>query len=395
MKDLHDLYDRIIIVNRKWSPARHMLWGRALRRLEHQYPIYNRRHFGGVLKPPVLDLDDGPARVLRRGGDPYRCTSLFVPLALAEQQPWRMVEEALLQQMVHQYIYQELRCLDEEERRRHFHRFCERPKVRLDLAMSFGLPDFAAPVARSPEEERLLQRIQRLLALSESPNPHEADSALREAQRLMLQHNIDLSLCADPGKQRYGLRHLGRPLRSVTDAHKTLWRILTQHFFVKGIWVYGFDVHRKRDDAKGQILEVLGTPANLDMASHVYAFLSQTTARLWREQKQKLGQQGDAGHADYIAGVYLGFEIMLRAQAKRNQVAGLVWLGDKGLDEFYEELYPKTVDLKESRKRKESALFMSGIADGRRIQLHRPIAERGPLQPGWPAASADRQVDRG
>lgn len=387
--------DRIVIMNGIWSQARRQLWGRALHRLEHQYPLYNRRHFGGVLKPPVLDLDDGPARVLRRGGDPYLCTSLFVPLAMAEKQPWRMVEEALLQQMVHQYIYQELKCLKEEERRRHFQRFCERPKVRLDLAMSFGLPDFAAPVTRSPEEERLLQRIHRLLALSESPNPHEADSALREAQRLMLQHNIDLSLCADPGKQRYGLRHLGRPLRHVTDANRTLRRILTEHFFVKNIWAYSFDVHKKQDEGNGHILEILGTPANLDMASHVYTFLTQTAARLWRAQQKSLGQKGEAGRADYIAGVYLGFESTLKAQARRNQVAGLVWLGDKGLDEFYGEIYPRTLNLKDARQRKQSALFLSGVADGRLIQLHRPIAERGPLQPGWPAAPEDHQVGQG
>src|SRR5581483_4448516 len=94
--------DRIVIMNGTWTSRRWKIWRRALSRMEHEYPIYNRTHFAKALQQPVLDLDDAPARFLPWT---YR-GSLFVPIAMPERQSWRMVSETLFQQMIHQHLVQ-------------------------------------------------------------------------------------------------------------------------------------------------------------------------------------------------------------------------------------------------------------------------------------------------
>ena len=41
------------------------------------------------------------------------------------------------------------------------------------------------------------------------------------------------------------------------------------------------------------MLELCGTPANLEVAAYVHAFLTDTAQRLWREHKRALGINSD------------------------------------------------------------------------------------------------------
>ena len=43
---------------------------------------------------------------------------------------------------------------------------------------------------------------------------------------------------------------------------------------------------------------------------------------------------GNRGRSSYMAGVMQGFKARLQEQQQRNQAEGLVWLGDKGLEDF-------------------------------------------------------------
>src|SRR5207247_2015828 len=81
----------------------------------------------------------------------------------------------------------------------------------------------------------ILRRIARLLALADSPNAHEAEAAMREAQRLMLKHNIDATAAA--AREGLSFRHVGAASGRVSAAEHVLAGILARHFFVEVIWV--------------------------------------------------------------------------------------------------------------------------------------------------------------
>src|SRR5205085_8890006 len=137
--------------------------------------------------------------------------------------------------------------------------------------------------------------------LAESPNQHEAESAMREAQRLMLKFNLD---APDAGRRGYRFRHLGAPTGRLQPHQRFVAAILGKFFFVETIWV---TVHRPLDGIPGTVLEVCGTDANLEMASYVHDFLERSGERLWAEHKRASGVRGDRDRRSYLAGVMRGF----------------------------------------------------------------------------------------
>lgn len=70
-----------------------------------------------------------------------------------------------------------------------------------------------------------------------------------------------------------------------------------------------------------------------------------------------------------------GFYGKLRAQEKRQQVEGLVWAGDKGLDDFYTEIHPKTVPMEPVPEAEDGPFLRAGIEAGRALELRKPISE--------------------
>src|SRR5262249_20613333 len=147
-----------------------------------------------------------------------------------------------------------------------------------------------------------LRRIAKLLALGASDNQHEAEVAMREAQRLMLKHN--LAGAGEARRRGYAFRHLGEPTGRLQAHQRVLGAILGRHFFVEPIWV---SVHRPLVGSAGTVLEVCGTEANLEMASYVHDFLLRTAEHLWVEHRRAKGLRGDAQRRSFLVGVMRGF----------------------------------------------------------------------------------------
>ena len=91
-------------------------------------------------------------------------------------------------------------------------------------------------------------------------------------------------------------------------------------------------VFRPLEGCRGSVLEVCGTPANLEMADYVHAFLTHTADHLWREHKQTRKIAGDRDRRTYLAGVMAGFLEKLDAQRTENRQQGLIWVGDAGIN---------------------------------------------------------------
>src|SRR6202030_3022245 len=134
-----------------------------------------------------------------------------------------------------------------------------------------GLP---SPAPYDDATARAVERIARLLALAESPNVHEAEAATLAAQRLMLKYNIDARTRPPTG---YDFRTLGVPTGRVEESQRILAGILARHFFVEVIWI---PVYRPLEGKRGSVLEVCGSPANLEMAAYGHAFLTHTADHL-------------------------------------------------------------------------------------------------------------------
>lgn len=58
------------------------------------------------------------------------------------------------------------------------------------------------------------EKIKKLLALSKSPNEHEAQSALAKAQQLMAEHKISMAEVEDKEKRKANEHYLNEKLNS-------------------------------------------------------------------------------------------------------------------------------------------------------------------------------------
>jgi predicted SprT family Zn-dependent metalloprotease len=340
----------------------------ALRELAKTYQTLNYTHFREALRQPSLEISDAESRL---GQWMPALRSIQISRRLLLEHPWGVVVEVLKHEMAHQYAHEVLGAWDETAHGKAFQQVCER--LGVDAAAS-GLPRVAT---RSEEEERILGRIAKLLALAESANENEAQAAMSAAQRLMLKHNLQ----TPTAPREYGHRQLGEPSGRVNEAERILANILCDHFFVEAIWV---PVYRPLEGKRASVLEICGAQGNLELAAYVHSFLRDTAARLWDRHKAEANVPGNKDRQRFVSGVMIGFREKLRDEAKKSKKEGLVWVKDGNLDGFFRKRHPRVRHVRYQGAAPSEA-HAKGREAGRQIVLHRPVNEgagsRGRLLP--------------
>jgi hypothetical protein len=329
-----------------------------LHELAETWREINANHFRGRMRPPVIALSEVGSRL---GQWQSATRALSLDRALVYERPWSVVREVLKHEMAHQFVDEVLKIRDQGAHGPAFADVCRR--FGIDAAAT-GMP--AASVGGDGGSP-VLRRIARLLALAQSPNVHEAEAAMKAAQRLMLRHNIDASTAA--AHEGYAFLHLGRPRKRVEAAEHVLAGLLARHFFVEAIWVPSYLPAEGRG---GRVLELCGTLSNLEVAAYVHGFLLDTAERLWREHKVRHGIDSDRERRRFQVGMMSGFDEKLKAGAKESQREGLIWVGDPGLDAFLHQRYPRR-STGGSVGVRLTAAYEHGRAAGHNIVLHKPV----------------------
>jgi hypothetical protein len=333
-----------------------------LHELREQYLLLSSAHFRNALRLPQLELVPTRAR-LGRWAESTRTIELSRPLVL--EGPWGAVVEVLKHEMAHQYVTEVLGEREETAHGPRFRAVCER--LGIDAAAA-GMPD-APPPASSEQARRVGERIARLLALAESPNVHEAEAAMAAAQRLLLKHNIELR---DARASRgYVWRHLGRPTGRTSEAERVLSLLLGKHFFVEAIWI---PVYRPLEGKRGSVLEICGSPENVEIAEYVHSYLVETAERLWREHKGRLGIRGDRDRRTFLAGVMTGMSEKLAREGKKSEEAGLVWIADGDLARYFRRRHPHVRHVRYAGQRRSEA-YAHGKEAGSKIVIHKGMRE--------------------
>ncbi len=338
---------------------------RWARELLQWWRHYNRLYAGGALRPPVLRIAAGGARL--GAWDPTTRT-----LSIAEHHiradAWLGVLETLRHEMAHQYADEVLGAGHEPPHGPAFQRAYELLRVA-------RLPAAAAAAGAGA---RLVERIHKLIALGESPNEHEAQAALHKARALMIEHNVDA--LAAPGPRPFAVRWLG-PLKG----RHALWEqllaaLLSEFFFVSVLWTHSYDPRR---DAAGSVLEACGTEENLAMADYVHAYLVALLPSLWQRYRAAHRLRGDGERQRYFAGVISGFAAKMREQDARLRARhALVPQGDPALEAYVRHRHPQLRSGAVGGATASRA-FTDGVADGREVTLRKPLADPAPRLRGY------------
>ena len=336
------------------------------RKLYEWWRYYNEEYVAAVMQIPLIVLSSGTETLGKWEGALRR---LSLSEDHIERDPWLEVMETLRHEMAHQYA-DEILGASEQPHGPAFRQACERLRCnpRASLRSSKSGREAEDSDERFDKDERILRVLKKTLSLATSPNENEAEVAVKKARTLLLQYNIDVVELDQ--KRSFDVRRLG-PTKGRRASYE-LWLALLLHefFFVEVLWVFDYDPLR---DKSGTVLQVHGTPANLDMAEYVHDFMGQLLERLWRKYVEDRRLQSNRERQRYYAGIIEGFYRKLQEEARSVHLGNaLIWKGDAKLQEFFSYLNPR-VRTSKGRGVSASKVYLDGVQEGRRVRLHRPV----------------------
>lgn len=188
--------------------------------------------------------------------------------------------------------------------------------------------------------KQVIERIQKLLALSQSSNEHEAALALAKAQALLAEHNLSMAevQVRTGGKASYLQRHF--MLAGQDQWRRGLMTMLARFNFC--------DVVYWRGTAK---VAVVGESENIEAVSMMYRFIEEQLEHLASAGYARYVRLGGQSHVrSWKSSFYLGAlqTITQRLQAERakleassNNCRALLVVKDTDLKEAMERLHPE------------------------------------------------------
>ncbi|KKO17971.1 MAG: SprT-like family protein [Candidatus Brocadia fulgida] len=358
------LFYPMITINDKLKTA----W---LRQLHEDWKTANFLYFHEDMRPPNYELAHSGVTLGRWKGGCHR--RLSISIVLINTYSWEYVQEVLYHEMVHQYVEEILGICEEVPHGEAFRRVCQEkgidPTATGDLHVWMEKRGSRCTV--SSGNHQILDKVHKLLALAQSPNEHEAQTAMTKAHELLLRYN--LSLLDTQTKGNYLHKQIGEIGRR-DPAKSTVSAILCKYFFVEVIWTFGYDQHRNR---RGRVLEIYGAPENVEMAEYVYHYLLNVSELLWKEYKGKNMINGNRHRRTFIYGLLEGFYHKLEDSGRENVSQKLVWKGDPQLREYYQQRNPRRTRASSRYSRTCQNAYNSGVFQGKKLIIHKGIRESG------------------
>ncbi|MCR9204042.1 MAG: DUF2786 domain-containing protein [Halobacteriovoraceae bacterium] len=166
--------------------------------------------------------------------------------------------------------------------------------------------NLVAPINK--DFDRLKERIEKLMALSDSDNPHEAERATIKANEYLLKYNIQNLDSSQKEEITETVVLSVLQEKRLNATLNSLYDILG-YFYVQPV------INRNRD---GVSLDVVGSRLNVEIADYVAKFLKNEFERLWKtNQKKDPRLKGIKKKNSYFVGLSRGFCTKLKVEKDR------------------------------------------------------------------------------
>ncbi|GJQ59294.1 MAG: DUF2786 domain-containing protein [Candidatus Scalindua sp. AMX11] len=348
-----------------------LLMSAWIRQLKEDWKSANYNYFKSTMRLPNLELSDSDSTLGKWRGGCHRC--LTISTTLINTYSWELVQDVLHHEMAHQYVEETLGIRDSTPHGEVFKKICQEHGIDPTATgeIETWIEQKKNNTVLCPENHKLLNKVHKLLALAQSPNENEAQNAMTKAHELLLRHNLSLSDMQTTGNYIHRqIGEIGRtnPIKSIISA------MICKFFFVEAVWTFGYDQQRNRS---GKILELYGTPENVEMAEYVYHYLQNISELLWEEHKEQKQINGNRHRRTFIYGVLNGFYRKLDSQARENLIKSLVWTGDPRLKDFFHRRNPKLVRTSSRYTKSCQDTYKSGISQGENLVIQKGVHGKG------------------
>ena len=211
------------------------------------------------------------------------------------------------------------------------------------------------------ENNKIIEKIQKLLALSGSCNTHEAENALKKAQELMAAHNIEMQT-VDNYDSEY-INEKSETYKRASPEAKYVNSILTGYFFVRLI------TSRR---SEGNYINIVGEKHNVKTAVHMRTYLTNVFKVLWLEHKKQTDCTVKSKQSFYT-GLYMGFSEKMDLQRKETEMKyEVVLVNDPKVDDKVDELFGGKLAkaAKQTMNTSDSAALSAGVKQGKKLNVN-------------------------
>lgn len=176
-------------------------------------------------------------------------------------------------------------------------------------------------------ETKILEKVKKLLSLSQSDNEHEARLATIKANRLLQEHNLNLQGDISDDEETILIKVLKS--KKITGKHQAIYKIL-HHFFVAPVFSYGQGVVH---------LEIIGERDNVLCAEYIAHFLDHTLEKLYSKEKVKRTISGARAKKSFMLGIADGFIGKIKNEPSFKETAIIKM--ERNLQIHVSKVYPK------------------------------------------------------
>lgn len=322
------------------------------------------------LRLPLFEIREGQSRA---GTWSSGLDTLSLASWLIRDHSWDVVLEVLKHEMSHQYVQQVMGRGEELPHGPAFQEACDRLGVHPEFRAAQG----AIPRLLTREGGRsgtMLARVEKLFALAQSANVHEASLAMEKANAILRRYNLERFDCQAATDYDYLII---KPGGKRIAAHQRLIAAILKDFFYVNVVIA-----RQFEAASGEtlrVIELTGAKENLAVAGHVYHFLSHRLEYLWQEYRKSTRATGREKNS-YWLGVLNGFREKLATQDREAMRAtgndtesSLICASDPGLIRYYRARYPRLRTVQHNGPRVHGDTYQAGQQEGKQLVIHKGV----------------------
>jgi hypothetical protein len=211
-----------------------------------------------------------------------------------------------------------------------------------------------APIEKGAKNQRIIEKVRKLLSLAESPHPSEAEEATLKAQQLLDKYQVNYT----PEEEETVLKRVLEKKRG--SAKLQAIASILRSFYVYPIFNKG---------RKGIYLEIIGDKTAIQIAEYVAYFLDNQFEALWKEtRKEDPLLKGTASKNSFFRGLAEGYK------GKDSPGASLIRV-EKHLIIWAQKIYPHLSRSYSSFHHSERGA-QKGREKGKKMKIHGGIQTR-------------------
>jgi predicted SprT family Zn-dependent metalloprotease len=212
----------------------------------------------------------------------------------------------------------------------------------------------------------LFRKIQKLMALSSSSNPHEAEAAMLKSQELLVKHQLEGKYFFEEEGEKVVLQRIF--LQKQRTAKMVAIAKILETFFVSTVF---------RSSNQGSCLEILGSFLHVQIAEYVANTLDSQFDFLWEKIKKEHHLKGITAKNSFFLGIAKGYAQKVNAlkRSYSEETSQALMVVEKQLQRAKELAYKK---LSYARSKtsycQESSIL--GELTGKQLSIHPGLSKQ-------------------